>query len=125
MLGGLQIAHRIFPSTAQIADRLIGDLWDVHALQIIRAQQTAQIGGVALIVLHAIARLARNLRRRNYEAGVSLAREVAIQPVAAGPGLVGEDEFLPLGLQRAHHRVDIAGVLDSLMAGLRFMWKSY
>src|SRR6266498_4782996 len=106
--GVVEIPEGVFAGPREIADRLVGDLGHVDGGEIPGAGEASQGQGIALVGLDAVTRLARDQRGGDDEARQPFAGQVAVQPVATGPGLVDEHEPRPLALKLAHQGVDVA-----------------
>ena len=108
ILRGFEVPHRVLAPPTQIPNGLIRELWDVDRAEIAAAHQAGERGRVAPIRLHPIAGLPWDERRRHDVAAEAFAGEISIQPVAARPRLVNEDEGRALRLELADQFVDIA-----------------
>ena len=121
-LGGLERDPRRVASTAQIADRLVVDGRHVHRSQVSRAQQTRELHGITPIGLDLVAGSFGNQRWSDHLTLESFSRQVTVQPVTAGSGLVGEHQARGLALKplRQLHEIAFAGADGAdEMRGLR------
>ena len=91
-LAPVEVAHRVLPGTAQVVHGFVVNPGDVDRGQIPAPQKAGQRDCIAAVRLHSVARLPRNQRRGDDRTRESLAGQVSIQPVAARPRLVDEDE---------------------------------
>ncbi len=106
--GGFQIVHGILAGPGQVADGLVLDLGNVDRVEVTGTQQAGERDGVAAIGLDPIPRPLRDERGGDRMAGQLLAGEIAVQPVAARAGLVGEQQAAGLRFQGADQFIDIA-----------------
>jgi hypothetical protein len=92
----------------EIADGLVRDVGDVDGRKIPGARQAGEGHGVALIGFHSIARFSRDQRGGDDATRQALPGEIAVKPVAAGPGLVDERQLRALALHLTNEGVDVA-----------------
>jgi len=104
----VEIAERVLARAGEIADGFVRNVGHVDGREIAGARQAGQGHGVALVRLHAIARFPRDQGGGDDDARQGLSREIAVEPVAAGPGLVDEHERRALALHLADEGVDVA-----------------
>jgi len=107
-LGGLERDAGRIARAGDIADGFILDGRDVDAREIPRTEEPRELDGVAAIVLHPVAGLLGNQRRRYDTAFEALAGQVALKHVTARAGLVGEHQLRRLTSQPPHQLVDVA-----------------
>ena len=108
VLGGLEVFDGIFAGAGQVADRLVGDIRDIDGGEVAAAHEAGECDGIAAVGFHAVAGLFGNERGGDDPAGEFFPGQVAIQPVAAGTGLVDEDQSGGFGFQCADQFIDIA-----------------
>src|SRR5712691_808318 len=106
-LGGLEGDDGGLAGATEIAQRFVLDGGDVDGVEVTGAQQAGELDGIAAVGLDAVAGLFRDERRGDDQAGDAAAREVAIQNVAAGAGLIGDHEAVGLLLEPANEPVDV------------------
>ena len=106
--GGLEILHGVFAGAGEVADRFVLDRWDVDGGEITGAQQACEFDRVAAVGLDAVAGFLRDERGSDDETVETLPRQVAMEHVAAGASLVGEDEAGSLRVEPADELVDVA-----------------
>ena len=87
-----QHAHRRQSRAHQIADRLMGWVWNPHWRQFIRSVQFGQVNRVASVGFDPIAGLARNQRRGDYDAFVPSFAQLALNVVTARAGLIAKSK---------------------------------
>jgi len=83
----------------QIADRFVRDRRHAHPRQIAGPKQPGELHGIASIRLHFVAGFLRDQRGCDDVTGEPLARQGAMQRVAARAGLVGKHQRGRLGLK--------------------------
>lgn len=108
LLDAAQIFLGRAPSAHQIAERFVARVRDVHRGQIVHAQQPNQLLGIAPVGLDPIPRFLRDQRGRAHHVRESLRREVPMQPVPTGPGVVHESNLRRLRLHAGTQPVDVA-----------------
>src|SRR5271155_1611568 len=87
-----QHAHRRQSRAHQIADRLMGWVWNPHRRQFTRSVQFGQVNRVASVGFDPIAGLARNQRRGDYDAFVPGFAQLALNAVTARAGLIAKSK---------------------------------
>ena len=87
-----QHAHRRQSRAHQIADRLMGWIWNPHRRQFTRSVQFGQVNRVASVGFDPIAGLARNQRRGDYDAFVPGFAQLALNAVTARAGLIAKSK---------------------------------
>jgi hypothetical protein len=98
----------VFASAREIAEGFIGNVGHVDRREVAGAGEAGQGHGVPLVGLDPIAGLARDQRGGHDEAREALPGEVAVQPIAAGAGLIDEHELGALALELPHEGIDVA-----------------
>ncbi len=106
-LGGLEGDARRVAGAARIAERFVLDGRDVDRGEASGVQQAGELDGMAPIVLDLVCRTFGDQGTGDDVAAESLAGEVALEVVAAGAGLLDEDELRGLALERADQLVHI------------------
>jgi hypothetical protein len=72
-------------------------IWNPDRPQVARSMQDRKLLRIATVRLNPFPRLARNHRRRNYDASVAEHRQLSIDPIPASAGLVTEVELAVSG----------------------------
>ena len=107
VLRGLEGDDGVLARPRQVAHRLVLDRGDVDRREVSGTQQPGEGDGVASIGLDAVSRFAWNEGRRDDQTGHPPAGQVPVQGVAAGPGLVGDDQAHGFVLEATDEPVDV------------------
>jgi hypothetical protein len=107
-LGGLEVLYGILPGPGQVSDRLVLGPWDINWGQITGAHYADQCCGIAPVGFYPVTRLLWDEGGSDDPAGVALFGEVAVEPVAAGAGLVDEHELAAAGGKAPEQLVYVA-----------------
>jgi len=107
VLGGFEIAHGVLTRTGEIPDGLVLDLGDIDRVRSPERMSRASCAA-SPVGLDPIPGLLGDERRGDHPAGEPFLGEVAIEPVAAGAGLIDEHQGMALGLELADELVDVA-----------------
>jgi hypothetical protein len=105
--GGLEVLHGVFAGAAHVADRFVLDGGDVDGGEVPGAKQPGELDGVAAVGLHPVAGLLGEQGGGDDHAGDARGPEIAVKDVAAGAGLVGDDQGGRLARPPAQQRVDV------------------
>ena len=106
----LRVLHRqprCIARATQVADRFVFDGRDVHCREVARAEQPRQRDRIPPVGLHRVAGFARDQRRRDHLTRDAFACEIAVQPVAARPGLIRDLQSGGFPLQAAQQLIDV------------------
>jgi hypothetical protein len=105
--GRLQIPEGIFPCPTQVAARFIRDGRDRDGREVPGAHAPSQWHGVTPVGFDAVAGFCGHAGRSDDPTEVAFVEQVAIEPGAAGTGLVDANKLLALGLRRPDELVEI------------------
>jgi len=107
VLGALQIDEGVLAGAGEVADGLIVDSGNVDGGEVAGAQEPCELNGVATVGFDAVAGFLRDQGRGHDDALEALPAKVAVQDVAAGAGLVGEQEPRGFAVEPAQELVDV------------------
>jgi hypothetical protein len=108
-----QVLHRRPARPCEIAHRLMTRVGNPHRGQLAGAQQLDQAQSVAPVSFHPIARTLRDQRRRNHNALVTEALDLAVEAIAGRPRLVAERQPLVFGGKLPHNLCRCSlGIID-------------
>jgi len=108
MLGGLEIAQRIFTGTIEVTDGFVRDLWDLNGREVARAHQAGQRHGSTPVGCDSIPRLFRDERRGNAPADVAFCGERAVEPIPTRSCCIDKHQMRALRLPFPDALVDSA-----------------
>ena len=108
MLGGLEIAQRLFPGSPQVTDGFVRDLWDRDGGESARAPQAGQLHGVTTVGFDPITGFFGDQRRGNDPADVAFFGERAGEPIPTWPCFIDKNPLCTFGRPLPHELVDIA-----------------
>src|ERR671922_1572848 len=106
-LAPVQIAQGVLAPATQVPHGLVFEGGYVNGAQVPAAHQASQRDGIAPVRLHAVTWFSGNQRWGHDSTGEPSAGQIAIQPVAAWPGLINENERRLLRLQFTNELVDV------------------
>jgi hypothetical protein len=106
--GGLEIPNRLLAGAGQVADRLVFDRGDIDRREIPGAQQPGERHGVAAVRLDTVPWFPWDERRGNHPADEVLLSEIAVEPIATGPGFIDQEQLLGFRLALADQDIDVA-----------------
>lgn len=101
--------HRRRSRSDQIAHRLVRGIRHPHRRQLAGTVQFRQHHRVAVVRLHPVVRLYGDERRRNHDAVMPQINELAVQAIAARPGLVAEMQTDAVSAELLHQLLDMIG----------------
>ena len=99
-----QAPHRRQTRTHEIADCLVGSIWDPDRGQFTRPVQLRKVDRIPPIRLDPVTRLARDQRRRDDDASVPGRAQLSMNAVAARSRLITEPQFMTATTQLRDHR---------------------
>jgi hypothetical protein len=97
-----QALHRGGAGPDEVAHRLVALVGHPHGRELAGAQQAGQGGRVPAVGLDPVARLPRDERGRDHDAGVAEVGDEAVETVAGRAGLVAKVDALVLGREALH-----------------------
>ena len=98
-------AYRRQSRPHQIADRLVGRVWNPYRREFARPVQLGQVDAVSSVGLDPIAGFARNQRRRHHHAFMSVIAQLALDAITARAGFVAKPQLTAVSRQLAAQRL--------------------
>jgi hypothetical protein len=107
ILRSFEVTDAILTGATQISNGFVIDLGDVDGGEVARTPQPGQVLGLAAVGVDPVAGFVRNQGGGDHPTSMPRLGQIAVQPIAARPGLVDKDKVFSLRVPLSNQFVEV------------------